>query len=153
MNSSICIIHPSSVISICIEPDHDDQCYYSRSCDNSCKAISSNGGDYKHSVVIFANGWQERQPGDISLLDSFVLNIKQHITIIYNDQIIWLTYDIPPNLQTTKPNMSPTLVSNVMFGMAIDRMSALLQLHLNSRLNTWLQCIWQRELQDVTRNI
>ena len=32
-------------------------------------------------------------------------------------------------------------------------MSALLQLHLHSRLNTWLQWIGQRQLQDETRNI
>ena len=34
-----------------------------------------------------------------------------------------------------------------------DRKAALLQLHLHSRLNTWLQCIGQRQLQDKTRNI
>ena len=33
------------------------------------------------------------------------------------------------------------------------RLSALLQLHLHSRLNTWLHCIGQRQLQDETRNI
>ena len=32
-------------------------------------------------------------------------------------------------------------------------MSALLQLHLHSRLNTWLQQIAQRQLQDETRHI
>ena len=33
------------------------------------------------------------------------------------------------------------------------RLSALLQLHLHSQLNTWLQWIRQRQLQDETRNI
>ena len=33
------------------------------------------------------------------------------------------------------------------------RLSALLQLHLHSRLNTWLHWIGQRQLQDETRNI
>ena len=33
------------------------------------------------------------------------------------------------------------------------RLSALLQLHLHSRLNTWLQWIGQRHLQDETGNI
>ena len=33
------------------------------------------------------------------------------------------------------------------------RLSALLQLHLHSRLNTWLQYIVQRQLQAKTRNI
>ena len=33
------------------------------------------------------------------------------------------------------------------------RLSALLQLHLHSQLNTWLQWIKQRQLQDETRNI
>ena len=33
------------------------------------------------------------------------------------------------------------------------RLSALLQLHLHSQLNTWLQWTWQRQLQDETRNI
>ena len=33
------------------------------------------------------------------------------------------------------------------------RLSALLQLHLHSQLNTWLQWIGQRQLQDETRNI
>ena len=32
-------------------------------------------------------------------------------------------------------------------------MPALLQLHLRSRLNTWLHWIEQRQLQDETRNI
>ena len=32
-------------------------------------------------------------------------------------------------------------------------LSALLQLHLHSRLNTWLQWIGQYQLQDETRNI
>ena len=32
-------------------------------------------------------------------------------------------------------------------------MSALLQLRLHSRLNTWLQWIGQKQLQDETRNI
>ena len=32
-------------------------------------------------------------------------------------------------------------------------MSALRQLHLHSRLNTWLQWIGKRQLQDETRNI
>ena len=32
-------------------------------------------------------------------------------------------------------------------------MSALLQLHLHPRLNTWFQWIGQRQLQDETRNI
>ena len=32
-------------------------------------------------------------------------------------------------------------------------MSALLQLHLHFRLNTWLQWIEQRQLQDKIRNI
>ena len=32
-------------------------------------------------------------------------------------------------------------------------MPALLHLHLHSRLNTWLQWIWQRQLQDETRDI
>ena len=31
------------------------------------------------------------------------------------------------------------------------RLSALLQLHLHSRLNTWLQWVWQRHLQDERR--
>ena len=33
------------------------------------------------------------------------------------------------------------------------RLSALLQLHLHSQLNTWLQWIVQRQLQDETKNI
>ena len=33
------------------------------------------------------------------------------------------------------------------------RLSALLQLHLHSQFNTWLQWIGQRELQDETRTI
>ena len=33
------------------------------------------------------------------------------------------------------------------------RLSALLQLHLHSRVNTWLQWIGHRQLQDETRNI
>ena len=33
------------------------------------------------------------------------------------------------------------------------RLSALLQLHLHSQLNTWLQWIGQRRLQDETINI
>ena len=33
------------------------------------------------------------------------------------------------------------------------RLSALLQLHLHSQFNTWLQWIGQRQLQDETRNI
>ena len=33
------------------------------------------------------------------------------------------------------------------------RLSVLVQLHLRSRLNTWLQWITQRRLQDETRNI
>ena len=33
------------------------------------------------------------------------------------------------------------------------RLSALLQLHLHSQLNTWLQWIGQRQLQDETRSI
>ena len=33
------------------------------------------------------------------------------------------------------------------------RLSALLQLHLHSPFNTWLEWIWQRQLQDETRNI
>ena len=33
------------------------------------------------------------------------------------------------------------------------RLSALIQLHLQYRLNTWLQWIEQRQLQDKTRNI
>ena len=33
------------------------------------------------------------------------------------------------------------------------RLSALLQLHLHSQLNTWFQWIEQRQLQDETRNI
>ena len=33
------------------------------------------------------------------------------------------------------------------------RLSALLQLHLHPRLNTWFQWIGQRQLQDETRNI
>ena len=33
------------------------------------------------------------------------------------------------------------------------RLSALLQLHLHSQLNTWLQWIEQRQLQEDTRNI
>ena len=32
-------------------------------------------------------------------------------------------------------------------------LSALLQLHLHSQLNTWLQWIGQKQLQDKTRNI
>ena len=35
----------------------------------------------------------------------------------------------------------------------ITQMSALLQLHFHSQLNTWLQWIGQRQLQDETRNI
>ena len=34
-----------------------------------------------------------------------------------------------------------------------DKKAALLQLHLYSRLNTWLQCIGQRQLRDNTGNI
>ena len=33
------------------------------------------------------------------------------------------------------------------------RISALLQLHLHSRLDTWLQWIGQRQLQDEARNM
>ena len=33
------------------------------------------------------------------------------------------------------------------------RLSALLQLHIHSQLNTWLQWIGQRQLQDETRTI
>ena len=33
------------------------------------------------------------------------------------------------------------------------RLSALLQLHLHSQLNTWRQWIGQRQLQDETRNV
>ena len=35
----------------------------------------------------------------------------------------------------------------------MHRLSALLQLHLHSRFNTWLQSIGQRQLQHETRNI
>ena len=45
-------------------------------------------------------------------------------------------------------NISHTFVGNKL----VDH-SALLQLHLHSRLNTWLQWIEQRRLQDETRNI
>ena len=46
-------------------------------------------------------------------------------------------------------NISWTLGTNKI----VDRMSASLQLYLRSRLNTWLQGIGQRNLQDETRNI
>ena len=34
-----------------------------------------------------------------------------------------------------------------------DRLSAPLQLHLHCQLNTWLQWVGKRQLQDETRNI
>ena len=37
--------------------------------------------------------------------------------------------------------------------MYLEHRSALFQLHLDSRLNTWLQWIEQRQLQGETRNI
>ena len=49
-------------------------------------------------------------------------------------------------------NIRRTLVANKIVDLE-HRLSALLQLHLQSRLNTWLQWIEQRQLQDEIRNI
>ena len=53
-------------------------------------------------------------------------------------------------------NISRTLVGNKLLITQMElehRLSALLQLHLHSQLNTFLQWIDQRQLQDETRNI
>ena len=54
-------------------------------------------------------------------------------------------------------NISRTSVGNEIVDnsdvVAEHRLSALLQLHLRSRLNTWLQWIGRRQLQGDTRNI
>ena len=53
-------------------------------------------------------------------------------------------------------NMRPTSVGNtsLITEMKLEhRLSALLQLHLHSQLNTWFQWIGQRQLQDETRMI
>ena len=50
--------------------------------------------------------------------------------------------------QTT--NISHTLVGNKLVAHSGERLAVLLQLHLHSRLNTWLQWTDQRQLQDVT---
>ena len=51
-------------------------------------------------------------------------------------------------------NIRHTLVGyNIVDNSDVVVGSALLQLHLHSRLNTWLQYIAQRQLRDETRNI
>ena len=53
-------------------------------------------------------------------------------------------------------NTSHTLVGNwlLVTQMKLEhRLSALLQLHLHSRLNTCPQWIWERQIEDDTRNI
>ena len=51
-------------------------------------------------------------------------------------------------------NISRTLVKLLITQMQLEhRLSALLQLHLHSQLNTWLQWIEQRQLLGDTRNI
>ena len=79
---------------------------------------------------------------EISSVQPLNINVPftQHITGIYR-QI---------------SNISCTLVGNKIVDHS-DVVGAstvvLLQLHLHSRLNTWLQYIAQRQLQDETRNI
>ena len=53
-------------------------------------------------------------------------------------------------------NISRTLIGNKIvdhLDVVGASLSALLQLHLHSQLNTWLQWIGQRPLHDETRNI
>ena len=70
---------------------------------------------------------------------------------VYLDFIVfhWNTlFHLPQHYHHTS-NISPILVGNKI----VDCLSPLLQLHLHSRLNTWLQSIGQRQLQDETRSI
>ena len=55
----------------------------------------------------------------------------------------------------TIKNTSKLCIFGPLWGESTDDplLSALLQLHLHSRLNTWLQLIGQMQLQDETRNI
>ena len=51
-------------------------------------------------------------------------------------------------------NISHTIAKLLITQVQLEhRLSALLQLHIRSRLNTWLQWIGQRQRQDETRNI
>ena len=50
-------------------------------------------------------------------------------------------------------NISRTLVGNKIMDHSYVVVEAPTALHLRSRLNTWLQWIGQRQLQDETRNI
>ena len=55
-------------------------------------------------------------------------------------------------LQTS--NISRTLAGNIIVDYSdVDRLSALLELHLHSQLNPWFQLSGQRQLQDETRII
>ena len=85
-----------------------------------------------------------------------------------NDTVPWMHYDytisvedcnnadiITPagsNYRKTS-NISRTLVDNEIVDNSDVVGSALLQLHLPSQLNTWLQWMERRQLQDDTRNI
>ena len=86
-------------------------------------------------------------------------NMRQKKKILGIDRCVcWVCFvgSVPVTYPQTS-HISRILVGNKIVGITQmyleHRMSALLQLHLHSRLNTWLQCIGQSQLQDEARNI
>ena len=74
------------------------------------------------------------------------------ICLISQQYHILLHYEI----YRETPNISRTWVANTFFFTEVYseyRLSALLELHLHSRLNTWLQRIGQIQLEEKTSNI
>ena len=90
-------------------------------------------------------------------------NGRKPITWTNDDPVHWrihtssgtplLTWIIPAGISNyhETSNKTSTLVGNKTVEDS-DVVSALLQIHLHSPLNTWLQLIGQRQLQDETRN-
>ena len=91
---------------------------------------------------------------------SFIYSIPLIIAVIYD--YVWLTvnedfFGQGEVIYHKTSNISHTLVGNKLVDhldvVGADRLSALLQLHLHSRLNIWIQWIGQRQPEDQTRNI
>ena len=79
----------------------------------------------------------------------------------YSSWIMTKTKIMMEEIECTMGTVKTSIISHTFLGnkLVITQMklehglSALLQLHLHSRLDTWLQWIGQRQLQDKTRNI
>ena len=94
-------------------------------------------------ILIFLLIWQDARLMAWIILCMGLANERRHCNVT-SSLIGWAHTD---NYRQTS-NISRTLVGNGI----VDHLSALFQLLLHSRLNTWLQWIGQRQLQDETRD-